>query len=227
MLHAARETDIQVIWDLCHYGWPDYLDIFKPEFVRCFAAFARAFAHLLNEETDAVPFISPVNEISFFAWASGEVGYFFPYVEGRGMELKAQLVHATIEGIEGVWNIVPRTRIVHADPMINVVASPQRSYESEAAEAYRLAQYEAWDMLAGRMKSELGGAEKYLDCLGINYYPHNQWFVHKPSYNPAHALPRTHPLYKPFRRILQETYERYRRPVFIAETGSEGIARVE
>ena len=39
MMHAARDTGVQVIWDLCHYGWPDDLDIFRPEFVRRFSAF--------------------------------------------------------------------------------------------------------------------------------------------------------------------------------------------
>src|SRR5690349_12131057 len=27
MLRAARQNGTQVIWDLCHYGWPDDLDI--------------------------------------------------------------------------------------------------------------------------------------------------------------------------------------------------------
>src|SRR3954469_5941950 len=29
MLHAADETGTQVVWDLCHYGWPDGLT-FRP-----------------------------------------------------------------------------------------------------------------------------------------------------------------------------------------------------
>src|SRR5690606_24337765 len=32
MLRAARDADVQVIWDLCHYGWPDDLDIWSPAF---------------------------------------------------------------------------------------------------------------------------------------------------------------------------------------------------
>src|SRR5437879_5692056 len=30
MLRAACACDLQVIWDLCHYGWPDWLDIWSP-----------------------------------------------------------------------------------------------------------------------------------------------------------------------------------------------------
>src|SRR5438045_1102340 len=37
MLNAARTEDVQVIWDLFHYGWPDGLDIFAAEFVNRFA----------------------------------------------------------------------------------------------------------------------------------------------------------------------------------------------
>jgi len=38
-------------------------------------------------------------------------------------------------------------------------------------------------------------------------------------------LPPSHPLHRPVREMLREVYERYRRPVFIAETGIEGDAR--
>src|SRR5436309_6361256 len=46
-VRAAREAGLQVIWDLCHYGWPDGLDIFRPEFVDRFADYARAVARLI------------------------------------------------------------------------------------------------------------------------------------------------------------------------------------
>src|SRR5438046_10336913 len=33
MLSAARAHGIQVLWDICHYGWPDDLEIMAPEFI--------------------------------------------------------------------------------------------------------------------------------------------------------------------------------------------------
>ena len=30
LLQAASRTGTQVVWDLCHYGWPDWLDFFSP-----------------------------------------------------------------------------------------------------------------------------------------------------------------------------------------------------
>ena len=41
----------------------------------------------------------------------------------------------------------------------------------------------------------------------------------------SHWVPPSHPLHRPVREMLHEVYDRYRRPVFIAETGIEGDAR--
>src|SRR5436190_11085194 len=79
---AARATGTQVIWDLCHFGWPDHLDIFKPEFVLSLAKYGAAFAQWLANETNAPGFFVPVNEISFFSWASVDEGSMFPFVTG-------------------------------------------------------------------------------------------------------------------------------------------------
>ena len=46
MLEAARAAGVQVVWDLCHYGWPDDLDVFSPAFVERFARFAGAAARI-------------------------------------------------------------------------------------------------------------------------------------------------------------------------------------
>src|SRR5688500_12066563 len=165
VLHAARETGMQVIWDLCHYGWPDDLDIFSPAFVERFQHFAAAFARLLNAETDATPFLTPINEISYFAWASGDVGCMYPFHKNRGDELKAQLVRASIAAIEATWAVSPKARMVIIDPVINIVADPKRPQDREAAKTYTQAQYQAWDMLAGRLAPELGGHKRYLDII--------------------------------------------------------------
>ena len=220
MLRAGREIRTQIIWDLCHYGWPDWLDIFQPRFVDAFAKLAREFARLLANESDETPIISPINEISFFSWAAGETAYLNPHAVGRGNELKEQLVRATIAGTEALWEINPNTRISQIDPVINVLPNdPLDAIQQRDAEAYRLSQYEAWDMLAGRLKPELGGAQKYLDIIGINYYVHNQWILGGAS------LGQDDPRYRPFRQIVKDVYDRYKRPLFLAETGIEDEAR--
>src|SRR6476469_2005616 len=99
MIEAARRHGIQLVWDLCHYGWPDGLDIFSPACMDRFARLALAVAEHRRDTSDAVPLYTPINEISFFAWAAGEVGWFYPYGKGRGGELKRQLIRACIAGI--------------------------------------------------------------------------------------------------------------------------------
>ena len=122
IIRAARDTQMQVIWDLFHYGWPDDIDIFSPEFVSRFAKIVGAFMEVLTEDTDDTPFVTPVNEISFMAWAGGDFAYINPFAKGRGDELKIQLIKAAIAAIESVWEVNPRSRIVQTDPVINVIA---------------------------------------------------------------------------------------------------------
>jgi beta-glucosidase/6-phospho-beta-glucosidase/beta-galactosidase len=220
MLHASRDVGVQVIWDLCHYGWPDDIDIWAPAFVERFSRFARAVAELIHNETEAIPFYCPVNEISFWAWAGAEVALFNPLAHGRGPVLKDQLVRAVIGAIEAIWSVDPRARIVHADPVIHVLSRADRPQDRQQAEVSRQAQFEAWDMLSGRLSPGLGGHPKYLDILGVNYYSDNQWFLGGGTIELGQSL------YRPFRNILSEVYQRYERPLFVAETGAESVARV-
>ncbi len=218
-IRAARETNVQIIWDLFHYGYPDDLDIFSSAFVNRFALLARRFAEFLRDETDTIPFICPLNEISFYSWIAGDVGAFAPYAHGRAGELKQQLVRSAIVAIEDLWSVNPQARICHLEPVINVIPHPRKPKDAPAAEGHRQAQYEAWDMIAGRRATYLGGHPKYLDIIGINYYPNNQW-VHGGT-----AITYLDKLYRPFNELIQEVYERYRRPIFIAETGCENEMR--
>jgi hypothetical protein len=228
IVRAATETGTQVIWDLCHFGWPDHIDLFKPEFVFSLARYGAAFARWLARQMDGTGFFVPVNEISFFSWAAGDEGSMYPFVTRRGFELKTQLVRAAIETMDAIWSVMPEARFMHVDPVIHVVASEKRPEEAPEAEAYRLSQFQAWDMLSGRLWPELGGQEKYLDILGLNFYPHNQWVYNLKGIRRIgkfRPLTRKHPSYRPFRQMLAEIDQRYHRPIFVAETGAEDRAR--
>lgn len=228
LARAARETGTLVIWDLCHFGWPDHLDPFSPEFVSSLAHYAAATAKFLVRELPAPLWFVPINEISFFSWSAGDEGSMYPFVTGRGFELKTQLVRAAIAAMDAIWSTARSARFVHVDPIIHVVASPRHPEEQGAAEAYRLSQFQGWDMLAGRLCPELGGHERYLDVIGVNFYPHNQWFYNLKDFRRIRKftpLSRRHPSYRPLREILSEVHQRYRRPFMIAETGAENRAR--
>jgi polysaccharide biosynthesis protein PelF len=230
MLRAARRTQTQIIWDLLHYGWPDGLNIWSAAFVERFARFARAVAGVILEETGGPVYVTPVNEISFVSWGGGDAGFLNPFAKRRGPELKTQLVRAAIAAIEAVREVDAGARICHAEPIIHIAVDPDYPEEAPAAEAYSQAQFQAWDMIAGRLCPELGGRPEYLDILGANYYSNNQWIHQDPHLPPSRRrknvlLPPSHPLHRPIRAILGDVYDRYRRPVFIAETGIEGDAR--
>ncbi|MDX3905163.1 MAG: beta-glucosidase [Pigmentiphaga sp.] len=219
MLRAARSAGVQPVWDLCHYGWPDHIDIWRPAFVDRFAAFAAAVATVVRNELPGVPFYCPINEISFWAWAGGDVAYFNPGTERRGLALKQQLVRAALAAIEAIRRVDARARIVHADPAIHVMAgSPRMRRRAANADA---AQYQAWDMISGKLMPGLGGKPEYLDIVGVNYYPDNQWIYDGPKVRRGHAR------YRPLREMLLQVHARYGRPMFVAETGAEGDERAD
>ncbi|MFN7143443.1 MAG: beta-glucosidase, partial [Myxococcota bacterium] len=217
MLRASRTAGVQVVWDLCHYGIPDDIDPWSAAFPDRFARFAREVARIVRAETGQDGVYCPVNEISYWAWAAGDNALFHPLARGRGAELKRQLVRASIGAIDAIREVAPDARFVHVDPIIHVAADPGRPQDAEAAEWHRQLMYESWDMLSGRKDPELGGTPGHLDVVGANYYWDNQWILGGPAIGIGHLC------HRPLHAILNEVWERYERPILLAETGAEGV----
>lgn len=217
---AAEQTEIQIIWDFFHYGFPDDLDIFSEDFIERFVSFARATTIFLKSETNQKLLICPTNEISFFAWAAGEVGCFYPYAKNRGDELKKQLVKATITAVEAIRSVASDAVFIQADPVVRV--SPDEKTEESIRQAldFHEAQFTALDMLCGSSENEFG--KDYPAIIGLNYYVQNQW--RHPS---GERIYPNHADYVPFHKLLLDNYERYKKPILIAETGIEDEARPE
>jgi hypothetical protein len=216
-LKAAERANVQVIWDLCHYGLPRGLDIWSPSFVERFALFSQEAARIICAETTGPPLFCPINEISFWAWAGGEVAFLNPVARGRGRELKRQLARAAVAATRAIKEIAPSARFISAEPLIHVTG--HSAFQREKARKYNLAQYEASDMLTGVVEPDLGGKPEYVDILGLNFYPDNQWVYG------GVKIPFGNHDYRPLSDMLVDVHERHGRPIFIAETGAEGSAR--
>ncbi len=221
---AARQAGVQVIWDLMHYGYPDDLSPFHQDFPERFAQFARAATLFLRTETPGTLWLCPVNEISFMSWAGAEVAYMNPFVHGRGDELKAQLVRASVAAMQAAREVDPDVRFLHAEPLIHIRAHPETPEAGTEAQRLHEAQFTTLDWLLGRARPELGGGPQYVDVLGLNIYPYNQW-LHHTDPTRRQVLPPEHPQFVPIDQQISAVYERYQLPLLIAETGTEDDQR--
>jgi beta-glucosidase/6-phospho-beta-glucosidase/beta-galactosidase len=227
-LEAAQQSEITPIWDLFHYGYPDDLDPFSEAFVRQFADYCHAVAGYIDRRTYGTPFFTPINEISYFAWAAGDAGVFAPFERGRSFDLKVNLVRAALAGIAAIRDVNPRARIVNADPICKVVAPVDRpDLEAHARWYSQHVVYETWDMLAGRQLQELGGNRSHLDIIGVNYYWTNQWELPANPFVPGpvqHLCPGD-PRLTMVSDLLSDISDRYGGDLLITETAHVGPLR--
>lgn len=215
MVEAAHSAGVQVIWDIFHYGSPDHVDQGSAGLIEAYASFAAEAVRLHRSLTGQAPLVCPINEISFFAWAV-ELGYFPPAGPKKRGWFKRHLVKAAVAGIRAMRQAEPDCRFVWAEPLIHIAPRDRSRPERRRAENARLSQFEAYDMLIGRVEPELGGSEDLVDVVGLNFYPHNQWYLRGPT------IPMGHHEYRALSQMLLEVSHRYGKPMFIAETGSEG-----
>jgi UDP-galactopyranose mutase len=224
---CARQAGIQIAWTFFHYGVPDGLDLFDDAFVPRFADYCGALARYLapfRRHGNAVgpPVYTPINEISFLTWAACETGLLHPHRGDRahdGYALKQRMVRASIAGCEAIWAEEPDARILLVDPLIHVV--PEDGEQDELARSHNEYQYQAWDMLCGRLEPQLGGHPRYLDLVGVNYYPYNQWL----AVSRAPLRWPDDPRRRPLASLLLDVHRRYGRPIVLSETSHDGEER--
>jgi beta-glucosidase/6-phospho-beta-glucosidase/beta-galactosidase len=214
-LEASLKNEIEIIWDLFHFGYPGHVDLFSEDFPKQFADYCFAVAEYLCSDYQGTCYFTPVNEPSFFAWAGGEVGHFAPHVTRRGKELKLALARAAIQGINAIRAVAPEARIVNVDPMCHVVAPPDRpELEAEAILFNTQWVFESWDIIAGMLCPELGGSREHLDIVGVNYYWTNQWELGSERLPLRNDDPRLVPL----RDLVRRVWARYGGDLLITET---------
>lgn len=227
-MQAAAEHDIEIIWDLFHYGFPRHVDLWSEDFPKIFADYCYAAAHFANRRTEGTLYFTPVNEPSFMAYAAGEKGLFAPHSTGRGWDLKVALVRAAIQGIDAIRSVRSDARIVNADPLCRA-ALPDDGPElhHEVQDFNERLVFQSWDMLCGRLLPELGGSRAHLDIVGINYYWTNQWeWRAEPGEDGViPPLPEEDPRRVKLRDLVSGVAERYGGDLMITETTHLGDRR--
>jgi Beta-galactosidase len=212
IIEAARAAGVEIIWDMMHFGLPDWVNPFHPDFPQIFSGFAGEFAERVGPGIYV-----PVNEISFMAWAAGDVEFMYPYSKGRGPDLKRALCRASIAAIHAIRSACPQAIIMAVEPMIKVHS--RSATDTTNALQCDAAQFEAVDILTGRLNPELGGASSLIDILGVNHYPHSQWFADRTT------VPWQSGNWMALSKLLSRAYARYQLPLLLAETGCEGDER--
>ena len=217
-LEAAERTGVQVIWDLFHYGSPDHVDQAADDFPQRFTEFAVAALEFQQSISKRPALVCPLNEINFMSWAV-EVDY-FPRAGPKEVGwFKRQLVRTAISAAQAIRNRWPEATLVWAEPLVHIAPHSHRRAKVRAAEKSRQGQFEAYDWITGRAEPELGGDPSLVDVIGLNFYPHNQWFDDGPT------IPMGHHEYRPLADMLLEVADRYDKPIFLSETGAEGSGR--
>lgn len=225
LARQAREVGITLIWDLLHYGYPDDADPFAEEFASRFASFARAVAEVIRAESGPAAYYTTVNEISYYAWAGGEVGYMAPFGKGRGGELKRSLVRCAIAAANAIWEVDDSATMLAVDPLVHLHAPKSRpDLQAEADHFNGDVMTEAMDLVSGRREPELGGSRRHLGIVGLNYYSGNQWVMPTDDER-QHSLEAGGSGWVPLSDLLIPLQERYGGPFLIAETGASGDAR--
>ncbi len=226
MIEYGKMHQIQQVWDICHFGFPDDLTPLHPMFARRFAAICRAFVKFYRDLQPTGPLIiTPINEVSFLSWLGGEARGTSPYCINLGWEVKYSLMKAYIEGVAAIKEVDPTALILTTEPLVNVVP-PLNPTEEEIALAasFHEFQYQSVDMLLGRMCPELGGMPEYIDMLGFNFYYDNQYTPHGtellPWWNESDD-----PRWVPLHELMRAAYERYSLPIVLSETSHPGEHR--
>lgn len=207
-IEAALAADAEVIWDICHWGVPDGLDIMAPEWPSRLARFAGEAARMLQREGVRIGGWVPVNEMSFWAWAGGETGGFAPHLRDQGDALKRQLVEGHLAVVSALREAGANQPILVCEPLIWVVPDPEDPASCAYAAGLMSGALTAMDMILARDPTAI-------NLLGWNYYPHNQWR------SDGTKIPREDAAYRPLRALLADMDRHYHLPMATTETGAE------
>jgi beta-glucosidase/6-phospho-beta-glucosidase/beta-galactosidase len=236
-LHAIG---LEPIWDLIHFGTPawltqGFLDSAYPEAAERFtAAFARRYAGLVTRYT-------PLNEPYVTARLRGGLGIWPPRLTGS--EGFARLLQPIVEGLR---RQIAAIRAAHPanEIWLNDGADEFHPASGElAAECGRLTlqRYAALDILSGLAREDhethewlvAAGYPKAdleraavdptpVDVIGLDYYPDTE---HEVFVEGGGTQLRRAPASRGIDAIAGDYWQRYGRPMFVAETSADDAER--
>jgi beta-glucosidase len=233
---------IQPVVDLVHYGLPSWIEgaYLHPNFDELMAQYA---AKVAERYRGRIHTYTPLNEPRITAWYCGKLGWWPPSLRGWPGFLRIMI------GVcRGIVRSVGATRAID-DEIVHAHVDATDLYEAIApelqVEAHRRQEivFLALDLISGRIKpghllhgwmlkngvsaSELDWFEEHaieLDLVGINLYP---MFSEKRllSTSSGTRIRMRYASAAIVERLADLYWQRYRRPVFISETASEGSVR--
>jgi beta-glucosidase/6-phospho-beta-glucosidase/beta-galactosidase len=238
-LQRLLDHGIQPVVDLVHYGLPPWIEgaYLHSRFPQLMAEYASRIAERYQGRIHTY---TPLNEPRVTAWYCGKLGWWPPGCRGwRGfMRVMLAACRGIVCTVEALRKVDPE--IVHAH--VDATDLYEAATLELAAEARKRQQivFLALDLISGRVRpghhlyswllehgcspAELEWFEKHaveLDLIGINLYP---LFSEKRLVRSGGRL-RMQMRYASasiIERLAVLYWQRYRRPLFISETASEG-----
>jgi beta-glucosidase len=242
-IERLLEVGIDPIVDLVHYGLPAWIEgaYTSPDYPAHVAEYA---ARIAERYRGRVNLYTPLNEPRVTAWYCGKLGWWPPFRRGwRGfVSVMLGVCRGIVATVESIAAVDPDAVFAHVDATDLFEASAPELAD-EAARRQEIV-FLALDLVSGRVgpdhplhgwllrtgatPAELTWFEEHaiaLDLVGINLYP---LFSLKRLVRGGSGL-RTRMPYATAEivdRLADLYWQRYRRPLFISETASEGsIAR--
>jgi beta-glucosidase/6-phospho-beta-glucosidase/beta-galactosidase len=238
-LERLLEVGIAPVVDLVHYGLPAWIEeaYLNPDFPSYMAEYATRVAERFQGRIHTY---TPLNEPRITAWYCGKIGWWPPFQRGwRGFfRVMLGLSRGIVRTVQALEKVDSEIIFAHVD----ATDLYEPAQEELAAEAQRRQEivFLALDLISGRIKpghalydwalqngaspADLEWFEQNaveLDLIGINLYPlfsqkrlvrSSRGLRIRMPYASSHIVERLSELY----------WERYRRPIFISETASEG-----
>jgi len=238
-LERLLELGIQPVVDLVHYGLPSWIaDAYLAnDFGSLMAEYAQRVAERYRGRIHTY---TPLNEPRVTAWYCGKLGWWPPFRRGWTgfVRVMLGLCRGIVQTAQALRAVDPEIVHVHVDATdLYTAASPDLEHEARKRQEIVFLALDlvagrvgpahvlhAWLLANGATAAELEWLQAHaieLDVIGINLYPlfSEKQLVRTSSgvrirmrYASADIIDRLADLY----------WQRYRRPLFISETASEG-----